>query len=213
MNKLIENNNVELVGEIVSDFSFSHESFGEAFYFVDVAVKRLSETFDYLPLLISEHLIDVNSDCIGKTIHVNGQFRSFNLHEEKKNRLILSVFVRELKLLDEIDEDTSTNHIFLDGYICKEPIYRKTPLEREITDILIAVNRSYGKTDYIPCIVWGRNARFVSRLEVGGHIQIFGRIQSREYTKKISETETEKHIAYEVSASRIEVIDDGKEEY
>lgn len=211
MNKLIENNNVELVGEIVSDFSFSHESFGEAFYFVDVAVKRLSETFDYLPLLISEHLMDVNSDCIGKTIHVNGQFRSFNLHEEKKNRLILSVFVRELKLLDEIDEDTSTNHIFLDGYICKEPIYRKTPLEREITDILIAVNRSYGKTDYIPCIVWGRNARFVSRLEVGGHIQIFGRIQSREYIKKISETETENHIAYEVSASRIEVVKDGEE--
>ena len=213
MNKLIENNNVELVGEIVSDFSFSHESFGEAFYFVDVAVKRLSETFDYLPLLISEHLIDVNSDCIGKTIHVNGQFRSFNLHEEKKNRLILSVFVRELKLLDEIDEDIKTNQIFLDGYICKDPIYRKTPLGREIADLLIAVNRSYGKTDYIPCIVWGRNARFVSRLEVGGHIQIFGRIQSREYTKKISETETEKHIAYEVSASRIEVIDDGKEEY
>ena len=212
MNKLIENNNVELVGEIVSDFSFSHESFGEAFYFVDVAVKRLSETFDYLPLLISEHLIDVNSDCIGKTIHVNGQFRSFNLHEEKKNRLILSVFVRELKLLDEIDEDIKTNQIFLDGYICKDPIYRKTPLGREIADLLIAVNRSYGKTDYIPCIVWGRNARFVSRLEVGGHIQIFGRIQSREYTKKISETETEKHIAYEVSASRIEVIDDGKEE-
>ena len=212
MNKLIENNNVELVGEIVSDFSFSHESFGEAFYFVDVAVKRLSETFDYLPLLISEHLIDVNSDCIGKTIHVNGQFRSFNLHEEKKNRLILSVFVRELKLLDEIDEDIKTNQIFLDGYICKDPIYRKTPLGREIADLLIAVNRSYGKTDYIPCIVWGRNARFVSRLEVGGHIQIFGRIQSREYIKKISETETENHIAYEVSASRIEVLDHGKEE-
>ena len=213
MNKLIENNDVELVGEIVSGFSFSHESFGEAFYFVDVAVKRLSETFDYLPLLISEHLIDVNSDCIGKTIHVNGQLRSFNLHEEKKNRLILSVFVRELGLLDEIDEDMKTNQIFLDGYICKDPIYRKTPLGREIADLLLAVNRSYGKTDYIPCIVWGRNARFVSRLEVGGHIQIFGRIQSREYTKKISETETEMHIAYEVSASRIEVIDDGKEDH
>ena len=211
MNKLIENNDVELVGEIVSGFSFSHESFGEAFYFVDVAVKRLSETFDYLPLLISEHLIDVNSDCIGKTIHVNGQLRSFNLHEEKKNRLILSVFVRELGLLDEIDEDMKTNQIFLDGYICKDPIYRKTPLGREIADLLIAVNRSYGKTDYIPCIVWGRNARFVSRLEVGGHIQIFGRIQSREYIKKISETETENHIAYEVSASRIEVVKDGEE--
>ena len=212
MNKLIENNNVELVGEIVSDFSFSHESFGEAFYFVDVAVKRLSETFDYLPLLISEHLIDVNSDCIGKTIHVNGQFRSFNLHEEKKNRLILSVFVRELGLLDEIDEDMKTNQIFLDGYICKDPIYRKTPLGREVADLLLAVNRSYGKSDYIPCICWGRNARFASKFKIGEHIQIFGRIQSREYMKKINETEAEKRIAYEVSVSRIEAVDHGKEE-
>ena len=208
MNKLIENNNVELVGEIVSDFSFSHESFGEAFYFVDVAVKRLSETFDYLPLLISEHLIDVNSDCIGKTIHVNGQLRSFNLHEEKKNRLILSVFVRELGLLDEIDEDMKTNQIFLDGYICKDPIYRKTPLGREIADLLIAVNRSYGKSDYIPCICWGRNARFASGFEVGGHVQVWGRIQSREYVKKLSETETEKRVAYEVSVSKVEFIED-----
>ena len=208
MNKLIENNNVELVGEIVSDFSFSHESFGEAFYFVDVAVKRLSETFDYLPLLISEHLIDVNSDCIGKTIHVNGQLRSFNLHEEKKNRLILSVFVRELGLLDEIDEDMKTNQNFLDGYICKDPIYRKTPLGREIADLLIAVNRSYGKSDYIPCICWGRNARFASGFEVGGHVQVWGRIQSREYVKKLSETETEKRVAYEVSVSKVEFIED-----
>lgn len=210
MNKLIENNNVELVGEIVSDFSFSHKTFGEGFYIAEIAVERLSETLDYIPLLISERLIDANSDYTGKTIHVKGQFRSFNLHEGEKNHLVLSVFVTELEPLDNIAD---TNQIFLDGYICKDIIYRATPLGREVADLLLAVNRSYGKTDYIPCIVWGRNARFVSRLEVGGHIQIFGRIQSREYTKKISETETEKHIAYEVSASRIEVIDDGKEEY
>lgn len=213
MNKLIENNNVELVGEIVSNFTFSHKTFGEEFYLAEVAVKRLSETLDYVPLLISERLIDVNSDYTGKTIHVNGQFRSFNLHEGEKNHLVLSVFVMELELLDDVDDGIKTNQIFLDGYICKDIIYRVTPLGREVADLLLAVNRSYGKTDYIPCIVWGRNARFVSILEAGGHIRIFGRIQSREYIKKISETETENHIAYEVSASRIEVIDDGKEDH
>lgn len=210
MNKLIENNNVEIVGEIVSNFAFSHKTFGEGFYIAEIAVERLSETLDYIPLLISERLIDVNSDYTGKTIHVKGQFRSFNLHEGEKNHLVLSVFVTELEPLDNIAD---TNQIFLDGYICKDIIYRATPLGREVADLLLAVNRSYGKTDYIPCIVWGRNARFVSRLEVGGHIQIFGRIQSREYIKKISETETENHIAHEVSASRIEVLDYGKEEY
>ena len=211
MNKLIENNDVELVGEIVSNFSFSHVAHGENFYFTKVAVKRLSETSDYLPLLISEHLIDINSDYTGKTIHVNGQFRSFNSHDEKKNRLVLYVFVMELELVDEINEDIKTNQIFLNGYICKEPIYRKTPLGREVADLLLAVNRSYGKSNYIPCICWGRNARFASKLKIGEHIQIFGRIQSREYIKKISETETENHIAYEVSASRIEVVKDGEE--
>ena len=144
---------------------------------------------------------------------MNGQFRSFNLHEGEKNHLVLSVFVMELELLDDVDDGIKTNQIFLDGYICKDIIYRVTPLGREVADLLLAVNRSYGKTDYIPCIAWGRNARFVSRLEVGGHIQIFGRIQSREYTKKINETETEKHITYEVSTSRIEVVDDGKEDH
>lgn len=212
MNKLIENNNVELVGEIVSNFTFSHKTFGEGFYLAEVAVKRLSGTLDYVPLLISERLIDVNSDYTGKKIHVSGHFRSFNLHEGEKNHLVLSVFVMELELLDDVDDGIKTNQIFLDGYICKDIIYRATPLGREVADLLLAVNRSYGKTDYIPCIVWGRNARFVSRLEVGGHIRIFGRIQSREYIKKISETETEKRIAYEVSVSRIEAVDDGKEE-
>ena len=212
MNKLIENNNVELVGEIVSDFRFSHEVYGEGFFFVDVAVKRLSEAVDYLPLLISERLINVNADYIGQTICVMGQFRSFNRHEEKKNRLVLSVFVREFELLDDVPEELITNQIFLDGYICQEPIYRKTPLGREIADLLIAVNRSYGKSDYIPCICWGRNAKFASKFEIGKRVQILGRIQSREYVKKISETETEKRVAYEVSVSEIMEVEDGRAE-
>ena len=175
---------------------------------VDVAVNRLSNFMDYIPLMISERLIDVNEDYIGQTIYVMGQFRSFNRHEEKKNRLVLSVFVRELELLDEIDEDIKTNQIFLDGYICKDPIYRKTPLGREIADLLIAVNRSYGKSDYIPCICWGRNARFAGGLEVGSHLQICGRVQSREYTKKVDEESVEKRVAYEVSVSKIDLVEE-----
>ena len=206
--KIFENNQVSIVGEIVSDFRYSHEVYGEGFYVVDVAVNRLSNFMDYIPLMISERLIDVNEDHIGKYIYVTGQFRSFNRHEEKKNRLVLSVFVRELEFVDEMSDEVKSNQIFLDGYICKEPIYRKTPLGREIADLLVAVNRSYGKSDYIPCICWGRNARFASGFEVGGHVQIWGRIQSRVYIKKISEIETEKRVAYEVSVSKIEFADE-----
>ena len=207
MDKLLENNNVELVGEIVSDFRFSHEVYGESFYFVDLAVKRMSETIDYLPLLISEYLIDVNTNHIGEIIHVTGQFRSYNRHEELKNRLVLSVFVREIEFIEEETEEMKSNQILLDGYICKDPIYRKTPLGREIADLLVAVNRSYGKSDYIPCICWGRNARFAARFEVGVHVQIWGRIQSREYVKRLNEDEVEKRTAYEVSVSKIEYME------
>ena len=170
--KIFENNQVSIVGEIVSEFRFSHEVYGEGFYMVDVAVNRLSNYLDYIPLMVSERLIDVTANYIGEYIYVTGQFRSFNRHEEKKNRLVLSVFVRELEFISELSEDIKSNQIFLDGYICKEPIYRKTPLGREIADLLIAVNRSYGKSDYIPCICWGRNARFASGFEVGGHVQV-----------------------------------------
>ena len=210
MDKLLENNNVELVGEIVSDFRFSHEVYGERFYFVDVAVKRMSETIDYLPLLISEYLIDVNTNHIGEIIHVTGQFRSYNRHEELKNRLVLSVFVREIEFIEEETEEMKSNQIILDGYICKEPIYRKTPLGREITDLLVAVNRSYSKSDYIPCICWSRNARHASGLPIGTHLKITGRIQSRDYIKHHSNGEEEERRAYEISASRIEVISDEK---
>ena len=201
--KLFENNQVSMMGEIVSEFQFSHEVFGEGFYMVELAVNRLSNYSDYIPLMISERLIDTEQDYTGQLIRVSGQFRSYNRHEEKKNRLVLSVFVREL----EFDENEKTNQIFLDGYICKEPIYRKTPLGREIADVLLAVNRSYGKSDYIPCICWGRNARFASGFTVGSHIQIVGRVQSREYVKRIDEENVEHRVAYEVSVSKVDLLE------
>ena len=202
--KIIENNQVTIMGKVATEFSFSHEVFGEGFYMVDVEVKRLSNSEDRIPLMISERLIDVTQDYTGEYIMVHGQFRSYNRHEEQKNRLVLSVFVREISFMEEEPDGTKTNSIWLDGYICKEPIYRKTPLGREIADLLLAVNRPYGKSDYIPCICWGRNARYASGFEVGEHVQLLGRIQSREYVKRISDTETEKRIAYEVSVSKLE---------
>ncbi len=202
--KILENNKVTVIGQVVSDFTFSHEVFGEGFYMVDLAVNRLSDQEDRIPLMVSERLIDVNADYIGQTLEATGQFRSYNRHESSKNRLVLSVFVRELRFLEEFTDYTKTNQIFLDGYICKDPIYRKTPLGREIADLLIAVNRPYGKSDYIPCIAWGRNARYASAFQVGSRVRIWGRVQSREYTKKLSEIESEKRIAYEVSVSKLE---------
>ena len=206
--KMIENNKVSVIGEIVSDFSFSHEVFGEGFYMVDVAVSRLSQQADVIPLMISERLVDVSQDYRGQTVEAIGQFRSYNRHEGVKNRLMLSVFVREIHFIEEFTDYTKTNQIFLDGYICKLPIYRKTPLGREIADLLLAVNRPYGKSDYIPCISWGRNARYAAGFTVGTRVRIWGRVQSREYTKKLSDTECEKRVAYEVSISKLECGDD-----
>ena len=210
--KVIENNQVAIMGEIVSDFSFSHEIFGEGFYMVDISVDRLSDSTDIIPVMVSERLLDVNEDYRGMKICITGQFRSYNRHEERKNRLVLSVFAREIEFVDEIGESAKTNQIFLDGYICKSPIYRKTPLGREIADLLLAVNRPYGKSDYIPCICWGRNARYASNFEVGERCLVWGRIQSREYMKKISEEELEKRIAYEVSVSKLELPEEDTEE-
>jgi len=205
--KIIENNQVAIMGKIASQFTFSHQVFGEGFYLVDVLVRRLSDSEDCIPIMVSERLVDVKQDYEGEYIQVNGQFRSYNRHEEKKNRLVLSVFAREISFVEEEDEALKSNQIFLDGYICKPPVYRKTPLGREIADLLVAVNRPYGKSDYIPSICWGRNARYASAFQVGGHVLVWGRIQSREYMKKIGETETEKRIAYEVSVSKLEYVD------
>ncbi|MBQ8231115.1 MAG: single-stranded DNA-binding protein [Lachnospiraceae bacterium] len=204
--KVIENNQVTVMGEIVGDFAFSHEIFGEGFYMVDVKVQRLSESYDIIPVMVSERLLDVNADYKGMLISVSGQFRSYNRHEERKNRLVLSVFAREIEFVDEIEESARTNQIFLDGYICKEPIYRKTPLGREIADLLLAVNRPYGKSDYIPCICWGRNARYASNFRVGERCAIWGRIQSREYMKKLDEENVERRVAFEVSVSKLELF-------
>ena len=206
--KVIENNQVTIMGEVIGDFMFSHEIFGEGFYMVDVEVARLSESSDVIPVMVSERLLDVNADYKGRNLCVAGQFRSYNRHEEKKNKLVLSVFAREIEFMDTIEESAKTNQIYLDGYICKEPVYRKTPLGREIADLLLAVNRPYGKSDYIPCICWGRNARYVSSFTVGSRCLVWGRIQSREYIKKISEELTEKRIAYEVSVSKLELADE-----
>ena len=206
--KMIENNRVSVIGEIVSGFTFSHEVFGEGFYMVDVLVRRLSNSDDRIPLMVSERLIDVTQDYRGSFIMVSGQFRSYNRHEEQKNRLVLSVFVREIEFIEEEPDGAKTNYILLEGYICKKPVYRKTPLGREIADLLLAVNRPYGKSDYIPCICWGRNARYASNFEVGEHVQVLGRIQSREYVKKLSETETEVRTAYEVSVSKLECLNE-----
>ncbi len=207
--KAVSNNQVEVAGEVVSNFRYSHDVFGEGFYLLELSVCRLSNTYDVIPLMVSERLIDVNVDYVGRYVEVEGQFRSYNRHEENKNRLVLSVFVRDIKICEEGHESAKPNYIFLDGYICKPPIYRKTPLGREIADLLLAVNRPYGKSDYIPCICWGRNAKYAETFTVGGHVQLWGRIQSREYQKKIAEEEFEKRIAYEVSVSKLEYLEEG----
>lgn len=206
--KVFDTNQVSVAGEVMNDFEFSHEVFGEKFYMLEIYVSRLSNAYDIIPVMVSERIIDVEEDLTGKQIEVKGQFRSYNRHDGNKNRLILSVFTREIRVLEE-DEDISglkTNNIYLDGYICKEPVYRKTPLGREISDLLIAVNRPYGKSDYIPCICWGRNARYASTFEVGGHLHIYGRIQSREYQKKLGEDEYDSRVAYEISVNKLEYL-------
>lgn len=207
MNRIVENNQVTISGEIASGFNFSHEIFGENFYIVNVKVQRLSDTCDTIPVTVSDRLIDVSEDYTGKYVSVTGQFRSYNKQDEdgEKKHLILSVFAREFDLLSGYDECHHDNYIFLDGFICKEPIYRETPLGREIADLLLAVSRPYGKSDYIPCICWGRNARYVDTLPVGEKIKIVGRIQSRQYIKKFADESTEERIAYEVSVHKLEV--------
>ena len=185
----INHNQVEVCGRINSAFEYSHEIFGEGFYTVKLLVNRLSEATDEIPLLISERLVDVTKDYKGMLVRACGQFRSFNKHEENRNHLILSVFVRDLEFIESMDGVRPN---------------RMTPLGREICDILLAVNRSYGKSDYIPCICWGRNARFAGNLEIGSRIQLIGRIQSREYQKRVSENELIRRVAYEVSVNKLE---------
>lgn len=199
-----QNNSVTLSGEIVQEPKFSHEVYGEKFYEITLAVKRLSGMEDLLPVSISEHLL--SEDMLsGSKVTVSGQFRSYNKTVEEKSKLMLTVFARDVL---PFDDSINPNTLELCGYICKPPVFRKTPFNREICDILLAVNRQYGKSDYIPCIVWGRNARFAQNLSVGEHVSIVGRVQSRNYQKKLSDDSVVTRTAYEVSANKIDVVDE-----
>ncbi|MBV4420511.1 single-stranded DNA-binding protein [Clostridium tyrobutyricum] len=210
MENLMLNNKIYLEGEVISELNFSHEMYSEGFYTFNIKVPRLSETNDILFITISERLISDIDIKLGAQVIVEGQLRSYNKFVDGANRLILTVFARNISVCTE--RSKNPNQIFLDGFICKEPVYRTTPFGREISDMLLAVNRAYNKSDYIPTIAWGRNSRFCKSLKVGDNIRVWGRLQSREYQKKISESETIKKVAYEVSISKMEKIDKTSDE-
>lgn len=214
-----DNNHLTLVGKVTSEKRFSHEIYGEKFYIFDLSVPRLSGNADMIPVTISERLLTTQDIAIGSKIEVDGQFRSYNSYDNEKNKLILTVFAKDVKFLEnqeeeiEASKDIVSNEVILDGFICKKPIYRKTPFGREISDVLLAVNRAYNKSDYIPCIAWGRNARFCENMPVGTEVRIIGRVQSREYEKKHEDGTVEKRVAYEVSVASLEIADkEGNEE-
>ena len=212
----LENNYLTLVGKVTGEKRFSHEIYGESFYVFNLEIPRLSGNSDIIPITVSERLIKEDTLQEGKKLLVKGQFRSYNSYENEKNRLILTVFAKDIMEVEDVEEDeenemvkkdTITNEVVLIGYICKKPIYRKTPFGREISDILLAVNRAYNKSDYIPCIAWGRNARFCENLEVGTEIKIVGRVQSRQYEKKFEDGTSQTRTAYEVSVGSMELVE------
>ena len=214
----LENNHLVLIGKVCSEKTFSHEIYGEKFYIFDLEVPRLSKAVDVIPITVSERLITNIDIEVGKELAIEGQFRSYNSYENEKNRLILTVFAKDISEVE--DEEPSeeeekkkvSNEVTLIGYVCKKPIYRQTPFDREIADILLAVNRAYNKSDYIPCIAWGRNARFCQNIEVGTEVKILGRVQSRKYEKKFEDGTSETRVAYEVSISSMEIIDKKEDE-
>ncbi|MGL4848408.1 MAG: single-stranded DNA-binding protein [Clostridium sp.] len=210
MDNLMLNNKIYLEGKVISEKEFSHEMYGEGFYTFDLEVMRLSDSVDILNITVSERLLTGVDISIGTEIVVDGQLRSYNKFMDGTNKLILTVFARNIEPC--LERSKNPNEIYLDGYICKEPVYRTTPFGREIADVLLAVNRAYNKSDYIPTIAWGRNSRFCKMLEVGDNIRIWGRLQSREYQKKVSDSEVIKKIAYEVSISKMERVRDNEEE-
>ena len=213
MDNNITNNQATIIGTIEDEFKFNHEIYGEKFYTCTVRVPRLSGTDDDVRIMVSERLIMDGEYSVGDKVEVSGQFRSYNSYENGDNRLVLTVFAKDIGHFEE-SEKKNPNTLYLNGFICKEPVYRTTPFGREITDLLLAVNRSYNKSDYIPIIAWGRNARFAKNLKVGDNVKIWGRIQSRTYQKRISEEESLTKTAYEVSINRMELVydDDGEDE-
>ena len=207
-----DTNLVNLRGELDDNLEFSHEIFGEKFYNTKIKINRLSDSYDVLPITVSDRLLQDIDFENNKFVSVVGQLRSYNKNINNKNRLVLTVFAREIKQLESVEDSKDPNSIFLDGYICKSPVYRKTPLGREITDLLVAINRPYNKSDYIPSIVWGRNAKFAKSLKIGDRIQLWGRVQSREYEKKIDDGQVLKKVAYEVSISKIKKTSENNNE-
>ena len=211
-NNVLENNTLVLLGKITNEKVFSHEIYGEKFYSFDLSVPRLSGSADIIPITVSERLFKEDELVVDKKVRVEGQFRSYNSYENDRNRLVLTVFAKDIEFLENQDEeivaskDLISNEVILVGYVCKEPIYRQTPFGREISDILLAVNRAYNKSDYIPCIAWGRNARFCSKMPVGTEIKVVGRIQSRTYEKKHEDGSVEQRVAYEVSVANLELV-------
>ena len=212
-----DNNHLILVGKVTSEKRFSHEIYGEKFYIFDMEVPRLSDTTDTIPVTASERIINDDLLAIGNKLIIKGQFRSYNSYENERNKLILTVFAKDVIPEESLSEEEkeeiqrTSNEVTLVGYICKKPIYRQTPFGREIADILLAVNRAYNKSDYIPSIAWGRNARFSQELPTGTEIKIVGRVQSRNYEKKHEDGTIENKVAYEVSISSLEVINQDNE--
>lgn len=202
----VVNNTVTVLGTISCPLELNHEFYGEKFYKFMLSIHRLSDSSDTIPITISERLITLNNLNVGTSIKVVGQFRSYNNVHGEHNKLILTVFAREVEILDESSKFFNPNQIFLDGFLCKTPIYRVTPFGREISDIILAVNRQYNRSDYIPCIAWGRNARYCEQLQVGNRIKLWGRIQSRNYQKKTTDGTILSRTAYEVSISKMEVV-------
>lgn len=208
MNNLYEEyNSVKMQGKVVSEKVLNHEIYGEKFYSFNLEVPRLSEAVDIIPVILSERLIEGDNVKVGSIVKINGQYRSYNSAENEKSRLVLMVFVKEIETIEEVDQDSPSNEIELNGFLCKKPIYRMTPLGREIVDMLLAVNRAYNKSDYIPVIAWGRNAKYCENLEVGKNIKISGRVQSRQYEKKYPDGTSEIRNAYEVSVNKLEVVE------
>ena len=201
------NNRAEVIGIVEDGLIFNHEIYGEKFYTFTLGIPRLSGINDNIRIMVSDRLLSDFSFEPGDIIEVNGQFRSYNSYENGENRLILTVFAKDIGRPDEA-ENKNPNSLFLNGFICKEPVYRTTPFGREITDMLLAVNRTYNKSDYIPVIAWGRNARYCKNFAVGDHIKVWGRIQSRTYHKRNSEDETIEKTAYEVSVNKLELATD-----
>lgn len=204
---MIENNKIELCGVIASTPELNHKNYGENFYGFRLSCSRKSTEKDMLPIIVSDRLVEIKDLQVGKKISVRGQVRTFNKHiSDDKRKLLIMVFARDVREVEEESESAPefNNNVKLSGYICKPPVYRVTPKGREIADVLIAVNRMYGKADYIPCITWGRNARYAGNLDVGTRIDVEGRLQSREYTKKLDDGTEEIRTAYEISVSRIE---------